>query len=77
MRGNMDNNAEDRATYMQIALDTFSDADAASNQAILEQTWEVIQDTIRGEVGLKLATSIAAAIQLKHKKEYKDNNPRA
>ena len=64
----MENNAEDRATYINMALDTLSDADNASNIAVLDKNREVVKNTFRGEAGVKLANNIATATQLEHLK---------
>ena len=56
-----------------MAFNALSDADTASNKAVLEKTREFIIDTFRGEVGAKLASSIANGVQLQHIKEYMDN----
>ena len=66
MRRSLEDNADERKTYIKMALDTVSDADKASNKALLEKTREIIKDTFRGEVGAKLATMIANGVQLQH-----------
>ena len=62
---------------IKMALDARSDADKASNKAVLDKTREIIQDTFRGEVGAKLATIIANAVQLQHIKEYQERIQKA
>ena len=64
MQRKPEDNADERNTYITMALDALSDADKASNKAVLDKTREIIQDTFRGEVGAKLATIIANAVQL-------------
>ena len=56
---------------IKMALDALSDADKASNEAVLEKTREIIKGTFRPEVGAKLATGITNGAQLQHIKEYK------
>jgi hypothetical protein len=56
-----------------MALDALSDADKASNKAVLEKTREFFVDAFRGEVGAKLASNIANGVQLQHIKEYMDS----
>ena len=47
-------------------MDALSDADKASNKAVLEKTREIINDTFRGEVSKRLAAIIANGVQLQH-----------
>ena len=70
MRRSLEDNADERKTYIKMALDTVSDADKASNKALLEKTREIIKDTFRGEVGAKLATITANGVQLQHIQEH-------
>ena len=56
-----------------MACNALSDADKASNKAVLEKTREIIKDTFRGEVSTQLATIIANGVQLQHINEYKDS----
>ena len=73
MRRSLEDNADERNTYIKMALDAPSEANKASNKAVLEKTREIINDTFRGEVGAKLATNIANGVQLQHIKEYMDS----
>ena len=73
MQQKLENNADERNTYIRMAFNALSDADKASNKAVLEKTREFIIDTFRGEVGAKLATNIANGVQLQHIKEYMDS----
>ena len=73
MRRSLADNADERNTYINMALDAVSDADKVSNKAVLEKTREIIKDTFRGEVGAKLAASIANGVQLQDIKEYNDS----
>ena len=73
MRRSLEDNADERNTYIKMALNALSDADQASNTTVLDKTREILKDTFRGEVGAKLATIIANGIQLQHIKQYKDN----
>ena len=58
-------------------MDALSDADKASNKAVLEKTREIIKDTFRGEVGAKLATMIANGVQPQHIAEYQERIQKA
>ena len=42
-------NADERKTYINMAFDAISNADKASDKAVLEKTREIINDTFRGE----------------------------
>ena len=48
MRQQLANNADERKTYIRMAFNALSDADKASNKAVLEKTREFIIDTFRG-----------------------------
>ena len=74
MRQNLDNNAEGWATYIKIALDTFSNADKASHTSSLDKTREVSKDTFSGRGGR--ANDIANSVHLLHSKEYAESSPR-
>ena len=72
MRQKLEDNADDRKTYIRMAFNALSDADKASNKAVRDQTREIINDTFRGEVGAKLAGMIANGVQLQHIAEYQE-----
>ena len=73
MRQQLKDSADKRNTYIKKALAALSDADKASNKAVLEKTREIIKDTFRGEVSAKLATIITNGEQLQHINEYMDS----
>ena len=73
MRQKLEDNADEGKTYIRMALKALSDADKASNKAVLDKTREIINDTFRGEVGAKLAGLIANGVQLQHINEYMDS----
>ncbi|MFM7982287.1 MAG: hypothetical protein ACKPKO_23505, partial [Candidatus Fonsibacter sp.] len=55
-----------------MALDALSDADNASDKEVLDKTREIVKDTFRGEVGAKLAFSVANGVRLQCINEYND-----
>ena len=59
MRRSTEDNAHERKTYIKMAVDSLYGADKASDKEILDKTREIIRDTLRGEVGAKLAALIA------------------
>ena len=72
MRQSMENNAQERKTYIKMAIDSPSGTTKASDKEILDKTREIIRDTFREEVGAKFATNIANGIRLQRINEYKD-----
>ena len=73
MRQKLANNADERKTYIRMALNDLPDADKVLYKKVLEKTREIIKDTFRGEVGAKLAGMIANGVQLQHIDEYMDS----
>ena len=73
VRKSLEDNAHERNTYIRMALDALSASARASDKEVLDQTREIIRDTFRGEVGAKLAISIANGVRLEHINEYKDS----
>ena len=73
MRRSLEDNAHERNTCITMALDALSDADKASDKAVLDTTREIVKATFRGEVGAKLAINIANGVRLEHISEYKDS----
>ena len=73
MRRNLEDNADERKTYIKMALDALSDADKASNQAVLGMMREIIKEEFWGEVGVNRTNKIANGIQLKPINEYMDS----
>ena len=73
MRRKLDNNADERNHYINMALGDLSDADKVSNPTVLNKKREIVKDTFRGEVNLKNGTTIANGVQLKHINEYMDS----
>ena len=55
MRKKLKNNADERKTYIKMALGALSNADKALNNKVLEKTRDIIKDTFRGEVNANLA----------------------
>ena len=43
MQRSLEDNADERETYIRMALDTLSNADKASDKAVLEKTLEIIK----------------------------------
>ncbi len=72
MRRSMEDNAQERKTYINMAMDSLSGTERASDKEILGRTREIIKDTFRGEVGAKFAAIIANGVVLHHINEYKD-----
>ena len=66
MRQKLEDNAGERKPYIIMALNDLPDADKVLNKKVLDKTREIIRDTFRGEVGAKLAASIANGVQLQH-----------
>ena len=64
MRRSLEDNAHERNTCITMALDALSDADKASDKAVLDTTREIVKATFRGEVGAKLAINIANGVRL-------------
>ena len=73
MRQKLENNADERKTYIRMALNDLPDADKVLYKKVLGKTREIIKDTFRGEVGAKLAGMIANGVQLQHIDEYMDS----
>ena len=73
MQQQLKDNADERNTYIKMAFAALSDADKASNKAVLEKTRDIINDTFRGEASANLATIIANGVQLQHINENKDS----
>ena len=69
MRQVLEHNAGHRAPFIKKALDTFPDADQASDKSVSEKTQEVVKDEVRDKFGERLANSIATAFKLKRIKE--------
>ena len=72
MRRSMEDNTQERKTYIKMAMDSLSGAHRASDKEILDKTREIIKDTFRGEVGAKFASLIANGVMLHHINECKD-----
>ena len=72
MRKSLEDNAQERKTYINMAIDSLSGTTKASDKEILDKTREIIRDTFRGEVGAKLAASITNGIRLQRINEYND-----
>ena len=73
MRQKLEDNADERKTYIRMALNDLPDADKVLYNKVLGKTREIIKDTFRGEVGAKLADMIANEVQLQHIDEYMDS----
>ena len=73
MRQKLEDNADQRKTYIRMALNDLPDADKVRKEKVLAKTREIIKDTFRGELNLKNATTIANAINLQHIGEYMDS----
>ena len=72
MQKSLKYNAQERKTYIKLAMDSLSGTERASDTEILDMTREIIKDTFRGDVGAKLAVIIANGVTLQHINEYKD-----
>ena len=70
IRQELADDADERKTYIRMALNDLPDADKVRNEKVLAKTREIIKDTFRGELNLKNATTIANAINLQHIGEY-------
>ena len=70
IRQELADDADERKTYIRMALNDLSDADKVRNEKVLAKTREIIKDTFRGDLNLKNATTIANAINLQHIGEY-------
>ena len=73
MRRSQEVNEHERNTHIKIALDALSDADKGSDEEVPDMTREIVKATFRGEVGAKLAISVATEIRLQHINEYKNS----
>ena len=72
MLKSLEDNAQERKTYIKRAMGSLSGTERASDKEILDKTREIIKDTFRGKVGAKFATTIANGVMLHHINEYKD-----
>ena len=72
MRNSLEDNAQERKTYIKLATDSLSGTERPSDKEILDRTREIIRGTFRGEVGAMFAALIANGIILHHINEYKD-----
>ena len=63
--------AEVRGKFIQLALDTFPDANKATIGDVLAKTQQLIRDEASKLVGDHLANLLANWISLEHIKEYK------
>ena len=59
MRKSLEDNAQERKTYIKMAMDALSGTERASDKEILDKTRDIIKDTFRGDVGAKFAALIA------------------
>ena len=73
MRRSQEVNEHERNTNIKIALDALSDADKGSDEEVPDMTREIVKATFRGEVGAKLAVSIANGVRIQHINEYKNS----
>ena len=73
IRQELADDADERKTYIRMALNDLPDADKVRKEKVLAKTREIIKDTFRGELNLKNATTIANAVQLQHIDEYMDS----
>ena len=56
-----------------MAFNTLPDAEKVSNQAVLEKTRAIINDSVQHAMGVNRKSKIANGIQLKHINEYMDS----
>jgi hypothetical protein len=63
--------AEVRGKFIQLALDTFPDANKATIGDVLAKTQQLIRDEASKLVGDRLANMLANWMSLEHIKEYK------
>ena len=63
--------AEVRGKFIQLALDTFPDANKATIGDVLAKTQQLIKDEASKLVGNHLANLLANWMKLEHIKEYK------
>ena len=73
IRQELADNADERKTYIRMALNDLPDADKVLYKKVLAKTREFIKDAFRGELNLKNATTIANAVKLQHIDEYMDS----